>query len=197
MAARAQDTYVLGNRICIFGATGSGKTTLADRLGEALVLPVMHLDNIRHEFGFDSVSWDEMRAKMEAFVTSHPEGWIAEGNYSRVRDVTVSRADTLISLDLPWRMSFWRLLKRTTGRVWTKEPLYNQDGPHESWRLSFMSRESILWWSITNHRRRKRTTAEAFAARVEGARTYRLKTSREVEAFVAAARRQGVLREAK
>ena len=63
MAARADEKYVLGNRICIFGATGSGKTTLADRLGETLALPVMHLDNIRHEHGFDSVAWDEMRER--------------------------------------------------------------------------------------------------------------------------------------
>jgi adenylate kinase family enzyme len=187
MTARAEETYVLGRRIHIFGATGSGKTTLADRLGEALGVDVLHLDNIRHESGFDSVSWDEMRAKMEPFVTSHPDGWIAEGNYSRVRDVTLSRADTLISLDVPWRTSFWRLLKRTAGRVWTQEPLYNPKGPRETWRLSFMSRHSILWWSITNHRRRKRTTAEAFAAKAQGAATYRLKTSRDVEALVAAA----------
>jgi adenylate kinase family enzyme len=190
MAARAQDTYVLGNRICIFGATGSGKTTLADRLGEALVLPVMHLDNIRHEFGFDSVSWDEMRAKMEAFVTSHPEGWIAEGNYSRVRDVTVLRADTLISLDLPWRTSFWRLFKRTVARAIDQKPLYNDGGPHESWRTSFLSRQSILLWSVTNHQRRKRTTADAIASKPDGANVYRLRTSREVSALLEAAQRQ-------
>jgi adenylate kinase family enzyme len=184
MAARAQETYVLGKRIHIFGATGAGKTTLADRLGEALQLDVMHLDNIRHEFGFDSVPFEDMRERMQAFIDAHPEGWIAEGNYSRVRDVTVSRADTLISLDVPWRVSFWRLFKRTTRRAWTKEPLYNPNGPRESWRLSFMSRGSILLWSITNHQRRKRTTAAAFASRPAGARTYRLRTNRELEAMV-------------
>src|SRR3954447_25065055 len=115
MAARVEPQYVLGNRIVIFGATGSGKSTLADRLGETLGLPVMHLDNIRHEHGWDSVPWDEMRARIEAFVTEHPQGWVSEGNYSRVREVTLSRADTLISLDVPWRTSFWRLFKRTVA----------------------------------------------------------------------------------
>ena len=74
MASRAQDTYVLGSHIIIQGATGSGKSTLANRLGEALGLEVMHLDNIRHERGFDSVDWDEMRRRMEAFVRSHTDG---------------------------------------------------------------------------------------------------------------------------
>jgi adenylate kinase family enzyme len=188
MAARAEETYVLGKRIVIYGATGSGKSTLADRLSGALGLAVMHLDNIRHEHGFDSVPWDEMRARMEAFVAAHPEGWISEGNYSRVRDVTLSRADTLISLDVPWRVSFVRLFKRTIARAVDQKPLYHDGGPHESWRGSFLSRQSILLWSITNHRRRKRTTADAFASKAAGARTYRLKDSREVEALVAAAR---------
>jgi adenylate kinase family enzyme len=188
------DDYVLGRRIVIYGATGSGKTTLAGRLGEALGLDVMNLDNIRHEHGFDSVPWDEMRDHMQAFLDAHPDGWVSEGNYSRVRDVTLSRADTLISLDVPWRTSFWRLFKRTVTRAWTREPLYNPAGPRESWRLSFMSRNSILLWSITNHQRRKRTTADAFASAPPGAMKYRLRTHREVEAMVRAARdRQRIL----
>jgi hypothetical protein len=111
---------------------------------------------------------------------------VSEGNYSRVRDVTLSRADTLISLDVPWRTSFWRLFKRTVMRAWTGEPLYNPDGPRESWRLTFMSRDSILLWSMTNHQHRKRATAEAFAAAPAGAMKYRVRTAREVEALVKA-----------
>jgi adenylate kinase family enzyme len=190
MAARAETRYVLGRRIVVQGATGSGKTTLADGLGEALGIGVMHLDNIRHDRGWDSVSWEEMRERMEAFVAAHPEGWVAEGNYSRVRDVTLSRADTLISLDVPWRTSFWRLFKRTVSRAWTKEPLYHADGPTESWRGTFLSRQSILVWSITNHQRRKRRTAEAIAELPAGAQVYRLRTSREVRELIEAARRQ-------
>lgn len=191
MAARAHEPYVLGRFILIQGATGSGKTTLADRLGKALGVEVMHLDNIRHEFGFDSVSWDDMRTRMEAFVAAHPDGWVSEGNYSRVSDVTLSRCDTLISLDVPWRVSFVRLFKRTVGRAWTREPLYNANGPAESWRGTFFSRQSILLWSITNHQQRKRRTVEAFAKTAPGTRLIRLKTEREVEALVQAAEARG------
>jgi len=188
MAARAEGTYVLGSHIIIQGATGSGKSTLADRLGEALGLEVMHLDNIRHEHGWDSVDWDDMRARMEAFVAAHPEGWVSEGNYSRVNEVTLSRCDTLISLDIPWRVSFVRLFKRTVARAIDQKPLYNENGPHESFRTSFLSRQSILLWSITNHQKRKRRTVEAFAKAAPGTRLLRLKTSREVEALVASAK---------
>lgn len=187
MPARADDNYVVGRRIVIQGATGSGKTTLARRLGEALGVGVLQLDSIRHEHGWDSVPWDEMRERMEAFVAAHPEGWVSEGNYSRVNDVTLSRADTLISLDVPWRVSFVRLFKRTVARAIDQRPLYNDEGPHESWRASFFSRQSILLWSITNHQKRKRRTVEAFAKSAPGTRLIRLRTSAEVDALVAAA----------
>ena len=192
MTAIADRPFVVGRRIVIQGATGSGKTTLADRLGEALGIGVLHLDNIRHERGWDSVPWDEMRERMEAWLAVHPEGWVAEGNYTRVNDVTVSRADTLISLDVPWRVSFLRLFKRTVARAIDQKPLYNEDGPHESWRLTFLSRKSILLWSITNHQTRKRKTADSFAM-APGTPVIRLRTSREVEALVAAAGNQRIL----
>jgi len=193
MAEIADRPVVVGRRIVIQGATGSGKTTLADRLGEALGIGVLHLDNIRHERGWDSVPWDEMRERMEAWLAVHPEGWVAEGNYTRVNDLTVSRADTLISLDVPWRVSFLRLFKRTVARAIDQKPLYNDDGPHESWRLTFLSRKSILLWSITNHQTRKRKTAASFELAAPGTPIIRLRTSHEVEALVAAAGSQRIL----
>lgn len=174
----------------IYGATGSGKTTLARRLGELLDLGVIQLDAIRHDGAFDATPWDEMRRRIEETIASYPDGWLCEGNYSRVRDASLSRADPLISVDLPWRTSFWRLLKRTVGRAWTGEPLYPPNGPRETWRGSFLSRQSILVWSIANHRRRKRSIAQAIADAPPGACVYRLRTPRDVEALLRAAERQ-------
>jgi adenylate kinase family enzyme len=178
------DAPILGRQIVIYGATGAGKTTLARRLGELLGLGVIELDAIRHDGAFDATPWDEMRRRMEEAIASHPGGWVCEGNYSRVRDVALARADTLITLDLPWRISFWRLLKRTVGRAWTGEPLYAPHGPRETWRQSFLTRQSILLWSITNHQARKRKTAQAIADALPDARVYRLRTPRHVEALL-------------
>jgi len=108
---------VLGRRIVIYGATGSGKTTLARRLGEILGLGVIQLDAIRHDGAFDATPWDLMRQRVEELIASYPDGWVCEGNYSRLRDASLSRADTLISLDLPWRTSFSWLFKRTVCRA--------------------------------------------------------------------------------
>lgn len=49
---------------------------------------------------------------------------------------------------------FWRALKRTITRAYTKEQVCN--GNIESWKQSFFSKESILLWVITTHKKRQR-----------------------------------------
>jgi adenylate kinase family enzyme len=156
--------------VVVWGSTGSGKTTLAGRLGRLLGLHVVQLDAIRHERGWDSVDWPEFRERLADVLETHPEGWVTDGSYGQIADEYLSRADTLIWLHLPWRTCFPRLLRRTVSRAWRKEQLYGAQGPRESFRLSFTDRESILWWSIRHHREGVRTTRERLA-RLPGAIT--------------------------
>ena len=179
-----QQPLNLGRRIVVLGVTGSGKTTLAQHLGKALSLGVVELDALRHATGWDSTPFDEMADRLATLLDGYTQGWVCEGSYRPIRDVYLSRCDTLIWLHLPWRVSFWRLLKRTLRRAWTKEPLYSSEGPRESWRMSFFSRQSILWWSIRQHHaalRSRRSTIEATAPNVW---VYELRSPREVEALL-------------
>jgi adenylate kinase family enzyme len=176
----------LGRRIAVWGATGSGKTTFAQALGEALGLAVVDLDAIRHANGWDSTDWGEFREVLTRRLESHPEGWVTAGSYSAISDVYLSRIDTLVWLHLPWRISFWRLFWRSVSRAVTREPLYHEQGPRESWRLLFMDRKSILWWSISHHRAGVRNARERIAALPSSVRTYELKSSAEVDEFLAA-----------
>ncbi len=181
---------MVGKRIVIWGPTGSGKTTLSRRLGELLQLGVVELDGIRHATGWDSTSWEDFRLRLAETLDAHPRGWISDGNYSPVSDVYLSRADTLIWLRPPWRTSFRRLLWRTISRAWTREPLYVEGGPRESWRLSFLSRKSILWWSISHHRVHLRTTRERLAGLPAHVTAYELRSPAEVAAFLRAVSRK-------
>jgi adenylate kinase family enzyme len=176
----------LGRRIVIWGATGSGKTTLAFELGRRLGLGVVDLDAIRHANGWDSTPWDEFRAVLTKRLDSHPEGWITAGSYSAIMDVYLPRADTLIWLRLPWRVSFWRLLKRTISRARSQEEYYPGSPARESWRLSFFSRRSILLWSVTHHHTYARNFRARIAALPSGVLVYELKTLRQVEALLKA-----------
>ena len=177
---------MVGKRIVIWGPTGSGKTTLSRRLGELLQLGVVELDAIRHATGWDSTPWEEFRLRLANTLDAHSAGWISDGSYSPVSDIYLSRADTLIWLRLPWRTSFRRLLRRTISRAWTREPLYADGGPRESWRLSFLSRKSILWWSISHHRAHLRTSRERLSRLPAHVTVYELRSPAEVEAFLCA-----------
>ena len=175
-----------GRRIVIWGATGSGKTTLSRRLGSLLGLPVVELDAIRHERGWDSTPWEEFRERITRTLDACPDGWVSDGGYSPISDVYLSRADTIVWLRLPWSTSFLRLLRRTVTRAWTREPLFGPSGPRESWRLSFLSTRSILWWSISHHREGVRRTRERLDSLEGSVKVYELRSPEEVEGFIEA-----------
>jgi hypothetical protein len=91
----------------------------------------------------------------------------------------------MVWLNLPWRVSFWRLLQRTVARAWDQTPLYNPSGPTESWRLSFFDSRSILWWSIKEHRSATKRREERIASLPSHVGVHRLRSAREVASFVA------------
>jgi adenylate kinase family enzyme len=124
--------------------------------------------------------WEEFEQALERDLDNASDGWVSDGSYSQVMHVYLSRADAIIWLHLPWRVSFWRLLKRTVRRALNQERLYNPDGPHESLRMSFLTRDSILWWSISHHRTAVRNYRARIAALPPHVRVYELKSTREV-----------------
>ena len=185
-----QQLIQVGRRIAVWGVTGSGKTTLARRLGEMLGVGVVELDAIRHARGWDSTDWPEFREVLTRRLESMPDGWVVEGSYSAIMDVYHSRIDTMVWIHLPFRTTFWRLLKRTVSRGIMRTQLYTPTGPHESLALSFFCRRSFLWWSISAHRSSSEKRRERIAALPPEVRVYELRSPREVEAFAYAVEAQ-------
>jgi adenylate kinase family enzyme len=176
----------IGRRIVINGVTGSGKTTLAHRLGDLLGIGVIELDALFWQPNWTPTPREEFIQKVLAVVDSHPEGWVAAGNYSAVRPYLLSQADTAIWLRLPWRVSYARMLWRTVSRAWTREELWN--GNRESWRLTFASKDSLLWWGIRQHGRSVRSIRTALLETPHNARVIELRSASEVEALLEAVR---------
>ncbi len=185
MAENPNDTTpVLGRRIVVWGVTGSGKSSFARNLRDLLGLDVIELDAIRHAQGWDSTGWDDFRDQLTAQLTGSTNGWVCEGSYSQISATYLSRADTLVWLHLPWRVSFWRLLKRTIRHAWTSELLYTEAGPRESWRMSFASKHSIHWWSISHHRASIENIRQQLSSLAESVPIHEFRSAREVDALL-------------
>ena len=105
-------------RIHVTGNAGAGKTTLARRLGSALGLPVIHLDQIVWQSGWRTTPQDQQAASLRSAVA--PRSWVIEGVSGFVRE----RADIVVFLDVPRRVCLWRCLMR-------------------NWRYSFRSRPEL------------------------------------------------------
>jgi adenylate kinase family enzyme len=171
-------------RVVVFGTTGSGKTTLANRLARQTGLRVVELDALFWGRDWQPAPVDLFRFRVECEIGQ--EGWIVVGNYGQVRDLVWRPADTLIWLDLPLRVVMVRLLWRTLRRVLTKEELWGT-GNRETWHNAFFSRQSILLWAWKTHRRNRQKFARECESLAEEKRVVRLTSPREVERFMAAA----------
>ena len=172
---------VLVRRVVVIGTTGSGKSTLAERLAAHTGLRVVELDALFWGRDWQPAPLELFRHRVER--ETRDDGWIVVGNYSQVRDIVWPNADTLIWLDLPLSLVMWRLMQRTVRRVASKEELWGT-GNRETFRNSFLSRQSILLWAFKTHRRNREKYAVEFGSLAKEKRVVRLQNKREVERFV-------------
>jgi len=100
------------NKITVCGVTASGKTTLANKLGKILNIPVHHLDKI---FWKDNGVFASQAEGVEKVLEILKEPrWIIDGSMPRSRtfDMRIKDADTIIFYDLPFWLILWRQTKR-------------------------------------------------------------------------------------
>jgi adenylate kinase family enzyme len=146
-------------RIVVIGTSGSGKTTLARQLSQRLGIPHIELDALYWEKNWTATSHIVFQERTEQALSG--DAWVVDGNYSSVRNVIWTRADTIVWLDYSLWTIMRQLLGRTFRRILTQEELWN--GNREPIRTIFFSKDSILLWALQTYRRWRREYLALFS----------------------------------
>lgn len=148
-------------RVVILGRGGSGKSTVARRLGEVTGLPVVELDTVFWDADLRPTPPEAWAAQQEQLAAG--DRWILDGDLGArdVLDVRLARADTVVVLDLPvWRCAW---------RAWRRSP----------------ERADFWWWLVTWRWRSRPALMAAVHRSAPVAQIHVLRSQAAIDAFVA------------
>lgn len=169
-------------RVVIIGTSCSGKSYLAKTLSQAMNVPHIELDALYWLPDWQERSKEQFRQQVAQAVAG--DSWIIDGNYSSVRDLVWPRATRIIWLNYPFYLVLFRAIKRTLKRVFTRQRIFS--GNVESFKRSFLSRDSIILWVIHSHRRNEIEYSKVLQdPEVTHAETYTLTSPKQARDFLA------------
>jgi adenylate kinase family enzyme len=136
-------------RYVVVGTSGAGKTTFATALARAVGCPYTELDALYWGPQWTPRPHEIFERGVRA--ATEGEGWVVDGNYSAIREVLWARASHIVWLNHSRPLVYARVLNRTMRRLVLQTPLWH--GNQESYRATFLSRDSILLWAFTTFSR--------------------------------------------
>ena len=167
-------------RILIAGVSGTGKTTLAQRIAPIAGTPHTEIDGLYH--GRDWVPRAQFLDDVRALVAR--DAWTTEWQYAAARPILAENADLLVWLDLPFlTTTLPRVIRRTLRRRLRREELWNGN-VEPPLRSFFSDPEHIVRWAIRT-RNKYRDRMPHLEARWPHLAVVRLRSTREVDAWLA------------
>ena len=166
------------------GCIGAGKSTVARAVGRTLGIEVFHLDRYWWRPGgyrvigpqtvaANTIDPAEFRRLEEQIVAR--DRWVIDGGAAN-KDLRLSRADTVVFLDLPRGRCILGLVQRHLRNSYDYP-----DGVQGSWRwVVFLAR----WVWTTWPSERRPSLVAALSEHASPAQTFHLKNRRQVRSFL-------------
>ena len=174
----ASGDVCLGRRICIYGR--GGKTSLSCALGSLTGLPVIELDAIFWLPNWVERDPDEMLQIVMDQIETAKDGWIVDGNYSKIRPYLLPMADTVIWLNLPRWATTIHVAQRTSKNAVRRTRICGDN--YESLKSAF-SPSSIIWYNAFGGKKSQTRVAKALETPELDANVYELQTYRQLRQF--------------
>lgn len=171
----------MAKRILVYGVTGSGKTSFAQRISAHTGIPWHSVDDLTWEPDMEwvPVPDEEQRRRIKAICAA--EEWVLDTAYGSWLDIPLSRVELIVALDFPRIISLFRLTRRTIARSLDGHRICN--GNRESFRHA-VSRNSIILWHFKSFSR-KRHRIRAWASDPSAPEVVRLTSPRHAEHWLA------------
>lgn len=168
-------------RVMIIGGSGSGKSTVARKLGDVTGLPVIHIDKLFWQPGWvERPKAERDRLIHDAIASEH---WIIDGNYSSTFDQRAARADTIVFLDIATARRVARVVWRMAAHYGRSRPDITEGCPE---RLNADYLDFVVNWVAGYHRRGARAKALKLLEQSRRQSTvHHLKSPRDVDRFLA------------
>lgn len=163
------------DKIVIIGSPGAGKTTLARKLGRKLNIKVVHLDRKFWHPGWKEKPKEKRIEILKELVRK--KQWIIEGTYLDSSEPRLKAADTIIFLDINLFLCLQRVI--TQHFMYKGHPRHDlKEGCEDE--LNLLRVLKVLGFPF----RGRRTLEEKLRA-YESKQIIRLRSSKEVEDFLA------------
>ena len=169
-------------RVNVIGTSGSGKTTFGRQLAEILNIPFIEMDAIFWGPNWSPLDNDVFFTRLgKALDGDH---WVLDGNYSRATAVKWKRVGGVIWIDFSFPRTLCQAVSRAAQRLISKEELWPGTGNRETLPMLF-SKESIVLWTITSYRRKRKNIITMMAAqKFRHIQFHRIRSPAETAAYL-------------
>ncbi|MFP6790607.1 MAG: adenylate kinase [Thalassolituus sp.] len=137
-------------RINVIGTSGSGKSTFSRLLASKLKYPYLEMDAIFWKPHWQESTDEEFFANLAESLSG--EQWVLDGNYNRTTEIKWARVDTIIWVDYSFSRTLFQAVKRALTCIVTKQELWGKTGNVESFKKSFLSKDSVILWSLKTYK---------------------------------------------